>query len=219
MATKKATTSERLDHARADLQTIEQQINDIETQRATALLGDDDARAVELDLQLVKLRAQARVLGDKAELLTEQIEQEKRSAAAQQRAEIVDAFRQKLADGDAVARRMQSTCAKLEKEFREVIRLREEARAAWPFGGDPHINSVVNTVEGCAMSAGAVRTLLAYELFRISHKPFLGGKPGARGEVSLPGSACPDLRLEGLPEKIAASISASSDSTRFRFCG
>lgn len=202
MATRKPAIGERLAQARSDLETVEQRITELEATRRQALLEDDDTNAVELAKKLDGLHQAARTLRDKTALLAEQIEQEKREDAARQRAERVDEFSRKLAEADKVASRMQGTVAKLEGEFREVIRLRTEARAAWPAGGVSHINAVADTPEGCAMSPGAVRALLSYELFRTSYRPFLGGAPGERMQVSLPGSACPDMRLQGTPEKI-----------------
>jgi hypothetical protein len=196
MATKKPTTGERLDQARLDLQNVEAQINEIETQRATALLGDDDARAVELDLQLVKLRAQARVLGDKAELLTEQIEQDKRDAAARQHEQHVREFEETLARADAAGDELQATVAKLEETFRETIRLRELALSMWPHGRSSHGDAAARAPDGCAMAAGAVATLLANEIHRVGFEAPLGGRPGEKVKVALPGGIPPRLTPE-----------------------
>ena len=176
--------------------TSRRQINGIDTARAAALLGDDDASAVELDLQLVKLRAQSRVLTDKAALLTGQIEDERRAAAAQLREERIDAFRSKLADADKMASRLQGTIGAMLKLYREVIRLRAEARAALPQGGNPHVNASADAIEGAALSDVAVRALVAYEFYRVSHSPFLGGRPGEHRGANLPGSTNPDIRRD-----------------------
>ena len=105
MATKKPTTSERLDQARADLQTIEQQINDIEMQRATRYCSDNDREATALGLRLDEARQVARTITDKCALL--QIEVEKEKAAAERRRQHeqhVDEFEKVLGQADAKRR-------------------------------------------------------------------------------------------------------------------
>jgi hypothetical protein len=189
MATKKPTTSERLEQARADLQTIEQQIDDIETTRATALLSDNDREATALGLRLDEARQVARTITDKCALLEIEVEKEKAAAERRRHQQHVDEFEKVLGQADAKGDELQATVEELEKNFREVIRLRELALSMWPHGKSSHGDALVRSPGGAALAAGAVSILLQHELHRVGSEAPLGGKPGEQVKVKLPGGA------------------------------
>ena len=189
MSTKKPTTSERLDHARADLQTIEQQIRDLEMQRATALLGDNDREATALGLRLDEARQVARTITDKCTLLEIEVEKEKAEAAARQHEQRVQEFADTLEQADAAGDELQDAVEKLEAAYRRTIDLRETAFRMWPHGKSSHGDALAKAPEGAAMAAGAVATLLAHELHRVSFEAPLGGRPGEKVKLPLPAPA------------------------------
>ena len=197
MATKKATTSERLDLARADLQTIRQQIDDIETQRATALLTDNDREATALGRRLDDARQTARTITDKCALLETEVEKEKAAAAARRHEQHVREFEDTLAQADRAGDRLQAAAELMEREFRETIRLRELAMSSWPFGRSSHGDAAARAPEGAALAAGAVAVFLANELHRVGSEAPLGGRPGEQVKVRLPG---------GVPERLTPAV-------------
>jgi hypothetical protein len=189
MATKKPTTAERLDQARADLQTIEQQISDIETQRATALLSDSDREATALGLRLDEARQVARTITDKCALLEIEVEKEKAAAERRRHEEHVDEFAKVLEQADEAGDELQDLAEKLEAAYRRTIDLRERALSMWPMGRSSHGDAAARAPEGAALAAGAVAVLLGHELHRLSFEAPLGGRPGERVKLPLPAPA------------------------------
>jgi hypothetical protein len=197
MAAKKPTTSERLDTARADLQTIEQQIDDIDTQRATALLTDNDREATTLGLRLDEARQVARTITDKCALLEIEVEKEKIAAEARRREQHVKEFADTLEQADVAGDELQATVAVLEEIFRKVIELRERAFSMWPHGRSSHGDAAARAVEGAAMAGPAIAVMLANELHRVGSEAMLGGRPGEQVKVRLPG---------GQPERLTPQV-------------
>jgi hypothetical protein len=189
MATKKPTMGERLDQARVDLQTLEQQIRDLDMQRAAALLADNDREATALGLRLDEARQVVRTITDKCALLQIECEKEQVEAAKRRHENHVREFEQTLARADVAGDELQATVMVLDEKFREVIRLRELALSMWPHGKSSHSDAAARAVEGCAMAGGAISILLQHELHRIGSEPLLGGRPGERVKVPLPGGA------------------------------
>jgi hypothetical protein len=71
------------------------------------------------------------------------------------------------------------------------------ALSMWPFGKSSHADAAARAPEGCAMSAGAIAALVANEIHRISFVAPLGGKPGEKTKVALPG---------GRPERLTPLV-------------
>ena len=213
--------ADRLEASRARLAEVHHQIDLVEAHRREALLRDDDVTAEGLATDLETLRRAEQAQRDKVALLELAVKREADEALAKRRVALTDQFEQILAQADTAADELQSALARVEAKFREVIELRERARLMWP-SGDSHSAAIASTVEGCAMSGGAIQTLIAHELYRVSHRPFFGGTPGAKGEWSLPGSSCPRLEWSMMPEKItplATALRNCSAFARSRRCG
>jgi hypothetical protein len=192
----------QLDRARSTLSELNAKAAEAAAKRKVRLVAGDAARDIaKLDSEIADLVQAAQVETDRIALLEAEAAREEDAAIAKRRAALTDRFAAKLAEADALAEQLQGDLAKVEKIFRAIIALREDARAAWP-AGDSHTAAVAETAEGCALSGIAVATLLKYELYRIGARPFLGGHPGARAEVGLPGGAWPTMNLMMTPEKI-----------------
>jgi hypothetical protein len=56
---------------------------------------------------------------------------------------------------------------------------------------------------------------LAYELYRVGHRAFLGGHSGAKREVDLPGGLCPKTEWALEPEKIEPFAEALKRGSQF----
>jgi hypothetical protein len=204
-----------LDRARSTLAEINARSAEATAKRKARLLAGDSAISIgKLDAEITDLQRAAGTEVDRIRLLEVEAQREEAETVAKRRSALTERFAAKLAEADALADALQADLARVEKTFRQIIKLRETARAAWPIG-DSHHNAVAETPEGAAMSGGAVAALLKYELYRIGARPFLGGHPGARGEVAFPGGACPDLRWQMAPEKIVPFGTALRNASRF----
>jgi hypothetical protein len=188
--------------ARAALGAINTDLSALVAKRAARLLAGDDAAAIgAIDVEIEQRQRSAKVEADRIELLRRKAAEEEEQTVAKRRAGLVERFAKKLAAADEVADEFQATLAKAEAQFREIIALREEARRFWPIA-DAHFNALAGATDGAALSAHAVHALVRYEIHRIGSRPFLGGSPGAVGEVSFPGGIPPNLTLQLQPGKI-----------------
>jgi len=195
------TTAARLDAARAEHEATLHQIEEATAARNSALLADDDKLAAKVAAQIDGLRVLARGHVDKIVLLEAEQAREKAEAAARRHEVHLREFESTLAQADIAGDELQRAAALLEQKFRETIRLRELVLSMWPFGKSSHGDAVVRTPEGCAMSAGAVATLLQHELYRIGTQAPLGGFPGERVKVPLPG---------GVPARLTPLVDAKT---------
>ena len=211
----KPTTGDRLAAAKAELEATNKQTAETAARRKARLLAGDTAAAIaKLDGELELLRQAAGTENDRIRLLEVEAAKEGREALAKKRAGLIDKFAKTLAESDALADLMQSDLAKVEQTFRRIIKLREQALAMWP-SGDSHSAAVARTPEGAAMSAGAIATLVKYELFRIGARPYAGGEMGARVEVEFPGGASPRLDWLMLPERVVPLATALKAASEF----
>jgi hypothetical protein len=177
-------------------------IADCTRRRDDLLLAGDDGGLDVLEAELAGLQKAAARQGDRIHLLEQQAKEEEKVAIGKRQLAHVERFAKKLADADALAAELQDDdLPRVLKKYRQIIELREAARMAFSVRS-PSANAAAGAAEGCAMSGEAVKALLAFEFYRISAKPRLGGVPGARGEPSLPGALCPKLELQLQPEKI-----------------
>jgi hypothetical protein len=204
----------RLDQARAAHADAERRIGKLEDARITALLSDDDAKAARLDVELENQRRLARGFRDKIKLLEVEAEHEAAERRMREHEGLVQRFEKKLNDADAIAVELQADVALVEKKFRKIIALREEARAAFAVR-TPHAAAAAGAPDGCALAGGAVKTLLMYELYRVGHRAFLGGHSGAKREVDLPGGLCPKTEWALEPEKIEPFAEALKRGSQF----
>jgi hypothetical protein len=208
-------TAAQLDRARSLLAETESKLEALSAKRKSRLLAGDHANALaRLDQEIASLRHVRTVESDRIEVLQSEREREEAEERAQKRDSLTKEFEAILARSDAAGEELQSAVARVEEKFREVIRLREAARAMWPIG-DSHTNAVAETAEGAALSAPAVKALLQFEMYRVGARVYQGGAPNLRPQVSLPGSACPDLRLQMTPEKITPFATALKQKSQF----
>jgi hypothetical protein len=214
MAGKKSPAT-RLADARAALAAVETRVAERERNRQARLLaGDPAAEIAVLDAEMAGLRDEAGIERDRIALLVEAVRQEENAAALKRRGDLINRFAAKLAKADELAAELQEDIAKVEKTFRRIIVLREEARAAFAVQSS-HANAAATAIEGCAMSGPAVRALLSYELYRVSARPVLGGTPGAFSQASLPGALSPRLELQMRPEGIVPFADALRAASAF----
>jgi hypothetical protein len=183
-------TKDRLDRARASLAETNNRIGNVQARRKVALLNDVKPFEIgKIDAELKGLRHAAEVETDRIELLLSEQAREQAEAAAQRHEVHLRGFERLLEQADIVGDELEAAVAMLEQKFRETIRLRELALSMWPFGKSSHGDAVARTPEGCALAAGAVVTLLQHELHRVGSEARLGGSPGERVKVPLPGGA------------------------------
>jgi hypothetical protein len=189
----RASIADRLAAAHLELAEAQRQVARAEASRNAALLADDDSVAAELATTIDGLRAVIRGWADKIALLESEHAREQTAAVARRHETHLREFEQTLAQADTAGDALQAAVETVEQKFREVIKLRELALSMWPFGKSSHGDAVARTPEGCALAAGAVATLLQHELHRIGSEAPLGGFPGERIKVPLPGGVPPRL--------------------------
>ena len=210
MARKSA--AHRLDAAREAHEAATKQIAALEAERNAALLADDDDLAATLFAKLESLRAIVRGHVDKAKLLEGEAEQERKAAILRSHQALVGRFEKTLEGSDADLTVAADLIAQAWKKITTGIEKREKARMAFSVRS-PHARAAAEAIDGCAMAGHAVTTLLAFEFWRLSARPPLGGAPGARPLPALPGALCPRIDLQLTPEKItpfAEKIRAAS---------
>ena len=199
MAKKSATT--RLDLAREALDTANKQDAELVARRNAALLKDDDDTAAKLLLELEALRAVARGHADKIKLLEGEAENERREAILRNHQALIARFKKTLEDSDADLAEAANLQAQVFKKLTAGIDKRETARAAFSVRS-AHARAGAESIDGAAMSAGAVMALFSYELYKISARPLMGGRPGERTRPPLPGSICPRIEWNLTPDRI-----------------
>jgi hypothetical protein len=203
-----------MDEARAALAKTNDRIAELTRRRLDLLLADDNRSLDALDAELDTLKKTAARGTDRILALEAEVRRAEAEAVAKRRVDLTARFEKTLSDADAEADLLQEDLVRVEARFRKIIALRETARAAWPVGASS-TNASAGTPEGAALSGAAVAALLKYELFRIGTRPFLGGHPGARGEVSFPGGACPQIQWAMTPEKITPLAEALRRASAF----
>jgi hypothetical protein len=182
--------------------------------RDALLLDNDDRGHDAVDSELATVQTAADRQAARIRLLEAAVEEERKAAAAAQRAALIARFTKTLAEADTLADAVQADVAQIEKKFRRIVSLREEARLMWP-PADSHANASAGAAEGAALSGPAVKALLSWELYRISPRPPLGGRPGEKTEIGFPGAVCPRLEWTMQPEKITPFATALRTASRF----
>ncbi len=196
----KVTTSDRLNTTRAALATAEEQTRELDTQRAAALLADDDKAAVKLFGELEKLRAAIAGYRDKLELLEQELAREAEAERAREREARLRKFKELANTPEACGVKLQEAVAAVEREYRATLEARAALHQMWPRASS-HMDAVAINAGGVAFTSGAIRELLEYEFYRVSKQP-PSAEPGAPAPPSLPGSRAPSLNLLGNPGAI-----------------
>jgi hypothetical protein len=193
----KANITATLENARKALAQIKQEAEGLVAARDKVLLdGGATSEAIEINKQIDATRRAVEAEQRRVHLLEQRVAQEEVEAAKRRHEEHVSEFERTLAAADVRADELQATVAVLEENFREVIRLRELAMSMWPMGRSSHGDAAAKAPEGCAMAAGAVAQLLANEIHRVGFESPLGGRPGEKVKVPLPGGVPPRLTPE-----------------------
>jgi hypothetical protein len=189
----------RLAEARVAQTATARTISELEARRNAALLADDDATATAFDRELETLRRTERAHVDKVRLLEVEAEREAVARREREHTSLIERVEGKLRAREKAGREVADLVAKLETAYRKLISLSEEIAPAWPWSTVDR-NTLMTT-------AAAIQVQLGHEFFRQSHKPFLGGSPGLRAEVSLPGSKCSrPVDWLGFPEREPALV-------------
>ena len=198
----KKAVSRQLDDASAARAAITTQRAQEQAARSAALIaGADVAEIAKIDAKIAALDHAAKTEADRIELLKIELEKAQQANVATMQASRIARFAKLQAARVACAGKIQQDVSVLWKDVCELVELSDRARA----GYSVHSQSAIvgaDSVDGAAMSAGAIMQLLANEEFRISSVPFLGGHAGERGSPSLPGSKCPKLEWQLTPEKV-----------------
>jgi hypothetical protein len=212
----KKNTGNRLDAARAAHAEATKQLADKQAARNAALIDGMAARDIaKIDNEIAILQQAARTEADRINLLEAEAKREAAAAAIKRQGELVNRFERTLAQADALAVDLQDkVLPDLLAKVRQIISLRERARAAFAVNSSS-ARAAAGSIEGCAMSAPAVMAMLAYEFYRISARPLLGGRPGERSEPSLPGSLCPRVEWNLTPGKITPFATALKTGSTF----
>ena len=183
--------------------------------RQAALLLDDSHKVDVFDAEIAALEKAATRQAEQIQLLERQAAQREVEAIARKRAGLIDQFAGILEEADVKADELQATMEKADQLFRDIVKLRQQARTMWPLG-DAHANASVATAEGVALSSGAVTQLLQYEICRVGSRPALHGRPGAIKEPDFPGGLNPrPLDWAGTPERITPLGAALRTASKF----
>ena len=90
---------------------------------------------------------------------------------------------------DAAVSELADHLAAAELSFHTAIELGEAIAAGWPF------SATDQQIALC--SAFKFSRAVAHEIYRIGVRPFIGGDPLRKAEVSFPAPRCDDLKLRG----------------------
>jgi hypothetical protein len=190
-----------LTEAQQELLATNAKLSDTSRRRDQLLLAGDERELDRIEAEVANLQRQHERSVARIRLLEQQIEQDEADAVLQRRKAHVARFAKKLNDADQVADEVQGCIEQLDKLYRKLITLREDARVAW-WGSTPHEMALSISPDGCALSGLAVKAMLMHEIYRCGARPFVGGTPGELKQVDLPGGQCPDHRLLGQPHLI-----------------
>jgi hypothetical protein len=185
-----------------ELTDIDRRLAELRHKHEAALLADSTKELDVIEVTQGRLEKAARRAQERLKLLQRQEQEEQEAALQKQLQEIQEQFCKILEEADSVGVELQQALGHVLTLYRKEIELRERARSFVPAGVNSHVDASTNSVEGAGLAGSAVSVWVANELFRISTVPFLGGRPGEIRVQPLPGAQCPDLRLQGTPEKI-----------------
>ncbi len=206
----------KADRTLAAIAKLEGKIAELKKERDAALLSSDGTQEiVAIDDRMHKLKRDLAIQTDRLQLLEADAKREAEAAAIKRRADLIDRFAKTLASADELAVEVQDKILPdLLSKVRLIIELRERARAGFAVTSS-HARSSAESVEGAAMAGPAVMAHLAYEFYRTSTVPFLGGRPGEKVKPSLPGAICPRIEWRLLPDKITPFASAMKAASAF----
>ena len=211
-APKKAATVIR--EVEAEIADLAVRIEQEEAKRQAALLADDTRGLDQIELTLERLRKTQGHRQERLRLWHQQAEQEEQAAVQKRRQALRERWARKASERGDLAVEVQTTVANLVVLMRKMTKISEDLRAAWPTHNS-HTDLAAGSPEGAALSGSAIRALLSFEFYRISADPFLGGQPGERRQLSLPGAVCPRLDWQLTPDKITPFADAIHMANKF----
>ena len=206
MAFRKKDALTLCENAKLQLADAEKQLADLQVRRNAALLADRDEEAAKLDLEIEKQSRLVRGHSDKAALLAEQAESEENDRRVRQQQELIERNEAKFAERDKVAAELQATIAQTVKQFRHILDLNTQLRAAWPF--------TTSDYGACVLTEPGVIAFLQHEIFRVGTKPRLyGGADKPPHYPSFPGAESPRIELAGTPHLVKPMTDAFKESS------
>ena len=209
---KKAATVMR--EVEQELADTNRRIEELRIKRNAALLDNDTAALDVIEVTQARLQKAATRQSERLRLLQAQAQQEETAEVQKRRQALRDRFAKRLAQADADAVELQAAMATVLRLYRKIIAAREDCRSQWP-AHNSHTNAAAGTPDGAALSAAAVKTLLANHLYKISADPWLGGQAGEVRELSLPGAQCPRLDWLQTPDRISSFADALRMASKF----
>ena len=183
--------------------------------RQAALLLDDGHKVDAFDAEIAALEKLSARQAERINLLEQQARQHEIEETARKRVALIAQFAKTLDLADTKGEELQATLEKADRLFRDIVKLRQQARTMWPLG-DAHANASAATAEGACLSSGGVTQLLRYEICRVGSRPTLGGRPGEIKEPDFPGGANPrPLDWAGTPDRITPLGAALRQASAF----
>ncbi len=198
-----------LEEARAALAGVEAELEQLRIRRLAVLAGPDwEQELPGIDAERAALQTRADGWAGRIQALevqatqAEQERQVKENEARTARTEAVFAEADAIAAEKLVPGLQQAIAA-----FDEIVELRAKAGAACPFDA--------GRMSGAAVGGGAIQRLVANEIFRLGHHPFLGGRAGEQVRVSFPGGQAPNHGMLGMPERTKPLVNALKEASSY----
>jgi hypothetical protein len=186
-----------LGRAQSDLAATDSELSALLSARAEALAADDDARTMDLDVEIAAKERLRTVQLDKVNLRQAEASQaEARERAARHEAEIV-AVEALIAERTQLAGRLAKLVSLSDRAFVSLLAANRKIAAAWAWQPGSHDGGVL-------LGDGRVLLALRHELFRIGHRPAgTGGQLGHPDGPPFPGGSPELLQWTEMPEKSA----------------
>jgi hypothetical protein len=188
--------TKRLEREQGALEEANARLAELNARRNAALLGDDNAAAIELGIEIANLNLATRAHADKIQLLREAAAREEQARREKEREGLVERIEKKLAERDSAGKELASAIAKADQAYRKLLDIGLEVMGAW--------NWPASDLPACLLSHGAITAALTHEMYRIGGRPMLGGGQVEKlhAGIHFPGARVPRYELTHLPEKI-----------------
>jgi hypothetical protein len=188
---KKAAAS-RLDAAHDALGETNKKIAALDAAKVDALLADRDDQAAQCEAKAQELKRLASVQNEKIRLLQAEAERQAAEYRARERLAKIERNEATLTERAALAAEATAGIEQADQAMRRMCELNRNIRAAW--------NWETSDVQACLLADGPIISAIEHELFRVGHRPFLGGGMDGSGVgLSFPGGRAPRLELRDVP--------------------
>jgi hypothetical protein len=174
-----------LEQARTSLAEVDAGLAKLGGDREAALIaGADDEAIAKIDERIEGQQRVRRTNADRVSLMQKEADRLAAEKVAREKAAHIERVEAVLAERDAAASDLQKHLVNAEKAFREVDRLNQAVRAAWPFG--------INDLPAILCTPGALLLATQAFLYKVGARPaLLGGQETPGGTLSFPGGRCP----------------------------